>query len=387
MVTNELALDQIIQGDCIEILNSLPEKSVDLIFADPPYNLQLQNELWRPNMTKVDAVDDEWDKFGDLAEYDRFTRDWLGACRRVLKDTGTIWVIGSYHNVYRVGTVLMDLGYWILNDIVWIKTNPMPNFRGVRFTNAHETMLWAQKHKGARYMFNHHAMKSLNDDGRKEHGLQMRSDWEIPLCTGRERVKLNGSKAHSTQKPEALLYRVILASSNPGDVVLDPFFGSGTTGAVAKKLHRHWIGIERDPVYIQVAQERIDSIPMELFSEDLYVFTTKRDRPRVSFGALLENGYIKTGQTLYFGKTDKTATVLSNGHVKHNGITGSIHQVGREIQKAPCNGWGYWYYVDEITGQKLVLDTLREKYLVEAKKIENTEGEVRLPQKGLYQER
>ena len=369
MVKNELALDQIIQGDCVEVLNSLPEKSVDLIFADPPYNLQLQNELWRPNMTKVDAVDDEWDKFGGLAEYDRFTRDWLSACRRVLKDTGTIWVIGSYHNIYRVGTVLMDLGYWILNDIVWVKTNPMPNFRGVRFTNAHETMLWAQKQKGARYTFNHHAMKSLNDD------LQMRSDWEIPLCTGKERVKLNGSKAHSTQKPEAILYRVILSSSNPGDVVLDPFFGSGTTGAVAKKLHRHWFGIERDPVYIKVAQERIDAVPTELFSEDLYVFTTKRDRPRVSFGALLENGYIKTGQTLYFGKTDKTATVLSNGSIKHNSTIGSIHQVGSEIQNAPCNGWEHWYYVDEMTGQKLVLDTLRERYLTEAKKIEITEDE------------
>ena len=365
MVTNELALDQIIQGDCVEVMNLLPEKSIDLIFADPPYNLQLQNELWRPNMTKVDAVDDEWDKFGGFAHYDQFTRDWLGACRRVLKDTGTIWVIGSYHNIYRVGTVLMDLGYWILNDIVWVKTNPMPNFRGVRFTNAHETMLWAQKNKGARYTFNHHSMKSLNDD------LQMRSDWEIPLCTGKERVKLNGAKAHSTQKPEAILYRVMLSSSNPGDVVLDPFFGSGTTGAVAKKLHRHWIGIEREPVYIQVAQERIDSIPMELFSEDLYVYPTKRDRPKVPFGALLENGYIKTGQILYFDKTDKTATVLSNGSIKHNGTTGSIHQVGREIQNAPCNGWEHWYYIDETTGQKYVLDTLREKYLTDAQKTES----------------
>lgn len=369
MVTNELALDQIIQGDCIEVLNSLPEKSVDLIFADPPYHLQLQNELWRPNMTKVDAVDDDWDKFGGFAEYDRFTRNWLSACRRVLKECGTIWVIGSYHNIYRVGSVLMDLGYWILNDIVWVKTNPMPNFRGVRFTNAHETMLWAQKQKGARYTFNHHAMKSLNDD------LQMRSDWEIPLCRGKERIKINGSKAHSTQKPEALLYRVLLSSSNPGDVVLDPFFGSGTTGAVAKKLHRHWIGIERDPVYVQIARARIDSIPTDLFSEDLFVFKTKRDRPRVSFGTLLENGYIKTGQMLYFGKTGQTAIVLSNGSLKHNGIKGSIHQIGSQIQNAPCNGWAHWYYVDETSGQKLILDTLREKYLVDARMIENIEDE------------
>jgi modification methylase len=370
MVTKELILDQIMQGDCIEVLNSLPEKSVDLIFADPPYNLQLQNELWRPNMTKVDAVDDDWDKFGGLAEYDQFTRDWLTACRRVLKDTGTVWVIGSYHNIYRVGTILMDLGYWILNDIMWIKTNPMPNFRGVRFTNAHETLIWAQKVKGARYTFNHHAMKSLNDD------LQMRSDWELPLCTGKERVKVDGSKAHSTQKPEALLYRVILSSSNSGDIVLDPFFGSGTTGAVAKKLHRHWTGIERDPNYVKIAQERINAIQTELFVEGVYLFVTKRDRPRVPFGALLENGLIKPGQTLYLGKAGNiTATVLANGSIKYNDITGSIHQVGREIQKAPCNGWEHWYYVDENTGERLILDTLREKYLVEATKAVTTEDE------------
>ena len=369
MDTNQLKLDQIIQGDCVEVMNSLPEKSVDLIFADPPYNLQLQNELWRPNMTKVDAVDDAWDKFAGLAEYDQFTREWLIACRRILKDTGTIWVIGSYHNIYRVGTILMDLGYWFLNDIVWVKTNPMPNFRGVRFTNAHETLLWAQKNKGARYSFNHHAMKSLNDD------LQMRSDWVIPLCTGKERVKINGSKAHSTQKPEAILFWVILSSSNPGDIVLDPFFGSGTTGAVAKKLHRHWIGIERDPVYIQVAQERIASIQTELFVEDNFVFTTKHDRPRVPFGALLENSLIHTGQTLYFGKSGAiTAEVLANGSIKHDGITGSIHQVGSEIQKAPCNGWEHWYYLDENSGQRLVLDTLRVKYLEGATKVGDTES-------------
>ncbi len=361
---DELPLDQILQGECTEVLNSLPEKSVDLIFADPPYNLQLQNDLWRPNMTKVDAVDDAWDQFGSFADYDRFTRAWLGACRRVLKDTGALWVIGSYHNIYRVGGILMDLGYWILNDIVWIKTNPMPNFRGVRFTNAHETLLWAQKQKGARYTFNHHAMKSLNDD------LQMRSDWEIPLCTGKERVKINGVKAHSTQKPEALLYRVILSSSNPGDVVLDPFFGSGTTGAVAKKLHRHWIGIERDSDYLQVAQERIASIPAGPPLEDLYIFTTKRDRPRVAFGALLENGYLHVGQILYFGKGEATAVILANGAVQHGEIVGSIHQVGRAIQNAPCNGWEHWYYLDEPSGQKLILDTLREKYLAHAKDVE-----------------
>jgi site-specific DNA-methyltransferase (adenine-specific) len=353
--------DQILQGDCVDVLNTLPEKSVDLIFADPPYNLQLQNELWRPNMTRVDAVDDEWDKFGDFAEYDAFTRSWLAACRRVLKDTGTLWVIGSYHNIYRVGATLMDLGYWILNDIIWEKTNPMPNFRGVRFTNAHETLIWAQKLKGARYTFNHHVMKALNDD------LQMRSDWEIPICSGKERIKLNGSKAHSTQKPEALLYRVILSSSNPGDIVLDPFFGSGTTGAVARKLNRHWIGIERDPGYIAVAQQRIDAVQPISPDVNVFAFTSKRDRPRVPFGALLENGFIKPGQTLYFGKTgDLTAIVLANAALKCNGITGSIHQVGREIQHAPCDGWEHWYYLDEASGERLPIEILRQKYLAAA---------------------
>jgi modification methylase len=355
MSDQKLPLDQIIQGDCVQILNTLPEESIDLIFADPPYNLQLSQELWRPNMTKVDAVNDEWDKFGGFAEYDLFTRDWLTACRRVLKDTGTIWVIGSYHNIFRVGNILMDLGYWILNDIVWVKTNPMPNFRGVRFTNAHETLLWAQKVKGAKYTFNHHAMKSLNDD------LQMRSDWEFPLCTGRERIKVNGEKAHTTQKPEALLYRVILSSSNPGDAALDPFFGTGTTGAVAKKLKRRWIGIERDKGYIKVAQARIDAIQADMLSDEFYVFPNKRNRPRIPFGALLENDLLKPGQILYFGKTgDITARILANGTIKHNGITGSIHQVGREIQNAPCNGWEHWYYIDATTGERVVIDRLRE---------------------------
>jgi modification methylase len=357
---NALPLDQILHGDCVQVLTSLPEKCVDLIFADPPYNLQLSQELWRPNMTRVDAVDDDWDKFDGLLEYDQFTRQWLSACRRVLKDTGTLWVIGSYHNIYRVGTILMDLGYWILNDIVWVKTNPMPNFRGVRFTNAHETLIWAQKIKGARYTFNHQAMKSLND------GLQMRSDWEIPLCTGKERLKVNGEKAHATQKPEALLYRVILSSSNPGDIVLDPFFGSGTTGAVAKKLKRHWIGIEKDERYIPIAQARIAAIQAPS-NDEPFMFPDKQRRRRVPFGALLENGLLTPGQKLYFGKTgDTVAEVLANGMLKYNGITGSIHQIGREIQKAPCNGWEHWYYVDETSGERIVIDTLRQILLREA---------------------
>jgi len=237
--------NQIIQGDCVEVLNSMPESSVDLIFADPPYNLQLQNDLHRPNMTKVDAVNDQWDQFESFAKYDEFSRAWLSACKRVLKSTGSIWVIGSYHNIFRVGTIMQDLGYWILNDVIWIKTNPMPNFRGVRFTNAHETLIWASTGKGNRYTFNHQGMKGLNEE------KQMRSDWWLlSLATGAERVRdENGNKGHSTQKPEALLYRVILSSSTPGDLVLDPFFGSGTTGVVAKRLHRNWIGIEREERY------------------------------------------------------------------------------------------------------------------------------------------
>ena len=361
MRTANLAVDIIHQGDSLEVLNQLPEKSVDLIFADPPYNLQLQNELWRPNNTRVEAVDDAWDKFDDFSEYDRFTRAWLTACRRVIKDTGTIWVIGSYHNIYRVGAILMDLGYWILNDILWIKTNPMPNFRGVRFTNAHETLIWAQKIKGAHHTFNHHAMKALNDDA------QMRSDWVIPLCTGKERLKLNGARAHSTQKPEAILYRVLLSSSNSGDIVLDPFFGTGTTGAVAKKLHRHWIGIERDPTYVQVAQQRIDAVAVEPYSAAVFEFPTRRSRPRVPFGALLEHGWIKPGQILYFGKSgERSAQVLANGTLQYADITGSIHKVGREILNAPCNGWEHWYFIDENTGKRVVIDALREQYLHEA---------------------
>jgi modification methylase len=309
----------------------------------------------------VDAVDDEWDQFSGLEEYDRFTRDWLQACRRVLKDTGTLWVIGSYHNIYRVGAILMDLGYWILNDIVWIKANPMPNFRGVRFTNAHETLIWAQKVKGARYTFNHHAMKALNED------LQMRSDWALPLCTGKERVKVNGCKAHATQKPQALLYRVLLSSTNPGDVVLDPFFGSGTTGAVAKKLHRHWIGIERDESYIQLARQRIEAIPDEAFAESVYVTPTRRGRRRVPFGTLLENGCIQPGQMLYFGRSGElTATVMADGSLQCDGIRGSIHHVARELLQAPCNGWEHWFYLDEETGERKLIDILREKVLAEA---------------------
>ena len=333
-------------------MESLPENSVDLIFADPPYNLQLQNDLYRPNMTKVDAVDDGWDKFEGFEEYDAFTRDWLSACRRVLKETGTIWVIGSYHNIYRVGAIMQDLAFWILNDIVFIKYNPMPNFRGVRFTNAHETLIWAQKKKGARYTFNHQSMKALNDD------LQMRSDWYLPIATGSQRLKVNGRKAHSTQKPEALLYRIVTASSNPGDVVLDPFFGTGTTGAVAKKLGRNWIGIEKDRKYIRLAQKRIDAV--ELADEEA-LHVEKRKPVRVPFGALLENGLLQPGQTLYFAASGTRAKILSNGHLRCGKLTGSIHGVAKSLMgNAPANGWDLWFCKD-ADGKKIVINELREK--------------------------
>jgi DNA modification methylase len=305
----------------------------------------------------VDGVDDEWDHFRTVQEYDAFTRRWLIECRRVLKDTGTLWVIGSYHNIYRVGAILQDLGFWFLNDIAWIKSNPTPNFRGVRFTNAHETLLWVQKKKGARYTFNHHAMKALNDD------LQMRSDWHLPVCSGRERLRVHGQKAHPTQKPEALLYRLILASSNPGDVVLDPFFGTGTTGAVAKKLQRRWIGIEREPAYAALARQRIEAVEDGLFSEGTFVYPSRRMRPRVPFGSLVEAGLLQPDQLLYFGGKDAIkARIRADGAIIHSDIAGSIHQVGSKITNAPCNGWEHWYYEDS-TGQRRPINDLREAYL------------------------
>lgn len=353
-----LPVNQIIQGDCIEIINRLPAASVDLVFADPPYNLQLSQELWRPNFSRVAAVDDDWDQFESFEAYDDFSRAWLSACQRVLKDTGSLWVIGSYHNIFRIGTLLQDLGYWLLNDVVWVKTNPMPNFRGVRFTNAHETLIWACKTRGAKYTFNHHAMKAFN------RGKQMRSDWEFPLCKGNERLKLNGEKAHSTQKPEELLYRVILATSNPGDLVLDPFFGTGTTGAVAKRLHRNWIGIERESKYIQVAQARIEAVRAEPFNTTAFdVRDKKRLAVRVPFAMLVEAGMLSPGQTLYFRKKGGlTAKIKPDGNLVHNGSEGSIHQIARElVGGSPCNGWDLWHYID-ASGKLEPIDKLRESF-------------------------
>ncbi|TVR20184.1 MAG: site-specific DNA-methyltransferase [Anaerolineaceae bacterium] len=352
-----LPLDTILTGDCADVLATLPENSVDLIFADPPYNLQLQSELIRPNQTLVSAVDDEWDKFADFAAYDAFTRAWLAACRRVLKDDGTIWVIGSYHNIYRVGAVMMDMGYWILNDVVWLKTNPMPNFRGTRFTNATETLIWAQKSRDQkRYTFNYHAMKHMNDD------KQMPSVWQIPICSGAERIKVDGKKAHSTQKPEALLYRVILSSSNVGDVVVDPFFGSGTTGAVARKLKRHFIGIERSADYVAIARQRIDAIAPPTIADDLLITPSRRTQPRVKFSALVESGYLAIGQTLYDKKRDHQATIHADSTLRSGDLKGSIHKVAAGLLgQSACNGWDFWHFEDQ-RGELVSIDTLRQQY-------------------------
>ncbi len=348
-----LPLNQILAGDCIEVMNSLPEGSVDLFFADPPYNLQLKGELHRPDNSRVDAVDDHWDQFSSFAAYDKFTRDWLQAARRLLKPDGAIWVIGSYHNIFRVGSALQDAGYWILNDVVWRKANPMPNFRGKRFTNAHETMIWASKGEGAKYTFNYEALKALNE------GIQMRSDWVLPICNGGERLKdENGEKAHPTQKPESLLHRVLVGSTNPGDVVLDPFFGTGTTGAVAKMLGRDFIGIERETAYRKVAAERISRVrPFE--KSALEVTQSKRAEPRVPFGQLVERGMLRPGEMLMNAR-GQSAKVRADGTLIGDDIKGSIHQVGAHLEGAPsCNGWTYWHFKRE--GKVVPIDVLRQQ--------------------------
>ncbi|MGS1015642.1 DNA methyltransferase [Allosphingosinicella humi] len=351
----ELPLNSIIQRDCVEAMKALPDACVDMVFADPPYNLQLGGDLFRPEGGRVDAVDDDWDKFDTFGAYDSFTRAWLKEARRILKPNGTLWVIGSYHNIFRVGAALQDEGYWILNDIVWRKSNPMPNFRGTRFTNAHETLIWASRSEDSRYTFNYRTMKALNDD------LQMRSDWVLPICSGGERVKTDGVKAHPTQKPEALLYRVLLACTNKGDVVLDPFFGTGTTGAVARRLGRHWIGIERETKYVKVARERIDST-LELDESAMRTMASKKSQPRVPFGALLETGMIEPGAVLTDSKRRWRAKVGADASVALDGKQGSIHQIGAAAQGAPsCNGWTFWHV--EQAGTLVALDDLRQKYI------------------------
>ncbi|WP_442578635.1 site-specific DNA-methyltransferase [Mesorhizobium sp. ASY16-5R] len=345
--------DTIIKGDCVAALDRLPEKSVDAIFADPPYNLQLNGDLHRPDQSKVDAVDDHWDQFESFAAYDAFTRAWLLAARRVLKPSGTIWVIGSYHNIFRVGAIMQDLGFWILNDIVWRKTNPMPNFRGRRFQNAHETMIWASRDASAKgYTFNYDSMKAANDD------VQMRSDWLFPICTGSERLKdEKGDKLHPTQKPEALLARIMLASTKPGDVILDPFFGSGTTGAVAKRLGRHFVGVEREQSYIDAARERIDAV-VPMAAGDLSVMTGKRAEPRVAFVSLIDAGIVRPGMFLYDSRKRWVAKVRADGTVAAGDRVGSIHKIGAEVQGLDaCNGWTFWHY--ERNGGLTTIDELR----------------------------
>ena len=346
--------DRIITGNCLEELAKLPSASVDMVFADPPYNLQLAGQLTRPDHTIVDAVDDAWDQFDSFKAYDDFTNAWLKAARRILKPNGAIWVIGSYHNIFRVGSALQNHGYWILNDVIWRKSNPMPNFRGKRFTNAHETMIWASKSETAKYTFNYEALKSLND------GVQMRSDWVLPICNGHERLKDdNGDKAHPTQKPESLLHRVIVGSTNAGDVILDPFFGTGTTGAVAKMLGRNFIGIEREDAYRKVAEKRLKTV-RKFDSEALAVTTSKRAEPRVPFGQLVERGMLRPGEELWSMNGRYKAKVRADGTLIGADIKGSIHQVGAKLEGAPsCNGWTYWCYKKD--GKTVPIDMLRQQ--------------------------
>jgi modification methylase len=335
-----LPVDSVLLGDCVGELAKLPDHSVDLVFADPPYNLQLEQALTRPDQSLVDAVDDDWDKFASFAEYDAFTRAWLGQCRRVMKRDASLWVIGSYHNIFRVGTILQDLGFWLLNDIVWRKANPMPNFRGRRFTNAHETLIWASREpSGKSYTFNYEALKAGNDD------LQVRSDWFMPICTGAERLKdAEGRKLHPTQKPEALLAKILIASTRPGDVVLDPFFGSGTTGAAARRLGRHFIGIERDPAYAEAAMARIAEVA-PLPADAVGLAPARRSEPRVPFSAIIEAGLLEPGVLLFDERRRHSAVVRADGALALGPAVGSIHKIGALAQGLPaCNGWTFWHY-------------------------------------------
>src|SRR5215510_14391868 len=356
-IPESITAGHILIGDCVAQMASLPMASVDLVFADPPYNLQLQGDLKRPDDSRVDAVDDDWDKFSSFAAYDDFTRAWLIACRRVMKPSATLWVIGSYHNIFRVGTILQDLGFWILNDIVWRKMNPMPNFRGRRFTNAHETLIWAAREPSNGYTFNYQALKAGNDD------IQMRSDWTLPLCTGEERLKDGQKKLHPTQKPEALVARAVLAASRVGDVVLDPFFGTGTTGAVAKRLGRRFIGIERDATYASAAEARIAAIA-PLPEQSLAPFMTAREAPRVPFSALIERGMVIPGQALFCARRRHAALVRADGAIAYGDKVGSIHRIGAIAQGLEaCNGWTFWHI--ETPRGLATIDTLRAKVRAE----------------------
>ncbi|MDA8737725.1 DNA methyltransferase [Candidatus Pelagibacter bacterium] len=345
--------NKIINGDSLEELKKIPSETFDLIFADPPYNLQLKSELTRPDRSKVSAVNDKWDQFENFKKYDDFTYQWLSECKRILKKDGAIWVIGSYHNIFRVGTAIQNLGFWILNDVIWNKNNPMPNFRGTRFTNAHETLIWASKSEKSKYTFNYQSLKCLNDD------LQMRSNWNLPICNGSERLKKNGKKVHSTQKPESLLHRVLLASSNKDDMILDPFLGSGTTASVAKKLGRNYFGIEKEKSYFEAAEQRLKNTkPIE--DDWLDTLKNNRSKPRIPFGSLVELGIIKPGTNIFDNKKKITARIMADGSIKHNQAEGSIHKVAATILGAEsCNGWTFWHF---LSGSSLKpIDVLREK--------------------------
>ncbi len=347
--------NKIVNGNCIDELKKIPEKSFDLIFADPPYNMQLGEMLKRPDNSKVDSVNDEWDKFKDFKSYDEFSNLWLKECKRVLKDNGSIWVIGSYHNIFRLGYHMQNLDYWILNDVIWRKRNPMPNFRGTRFTNAHETLIWASKNKKSKYTFNYQSLKCLNDD------LQMRSDWLLPICSGKERLKKNGKKVHSTQKPESLLHRIILATTNKGHSIFDPFLGTGTTAVVAKKLGREFFGIEKDKSYFLAAQERI-SKTKKIDDESLDTIENNKSKPRIAFGSLVEMGILKPGSMLFDQKKKVSAKIMVDGSIKYKHAEGSIHKVAAQIMGTESyNGWTYWHYQD---GKNTILiDDLRQKFI------------------------
>ena len=347
--------NKIINGDSLEELKKIPRETFDLIFADPPYNLQLKSELTRPDRSKVSAVNDKWDQFENFKKYDDFTYEWLSECKRILKKDGAIWVIGSYHNIFRVGTAIQNLGFWILNDVIWNKNNPMPNFRGTRFTNAHETLIWASKSEKSKYTFNYQSLKCLNDD------LQMRSNWDLPICNGSERLKKDGKKIHSTQKPEALLHRILLATSNKNDLILDPFLGSGTTATVAKKLGRNYFGIEKEKNYFKAAEQRIKAIkPIE--DDLLDTLKNNRSKPRIPFGSLVELGIIKPGTNIFDNNKKITARIMADGSIKHNQAEGSIHKVAATILGAEsCNGLTFWHC--DINGRTYPIDYLRQRLI------------------------
>ena len=347
--------NKIINGDSLEELKKIPSETFNLVFADPPYNLQLKRELTRPDRSKVNPVNDKWDQFKSFQKYDEFTYSWLSECKRILKKDGAIWVIGSYHNIFRVGTTIQNLGFWILNDVIWNKRNPMPNFRGRRFTNAHETLIWASKSEKSKYTFNYQSLKCLNDD------LQMRSDWNLPICSGKERLRKNGKKIHSTQKPESLLHRILLASTNKNDLVLDPFLGSGTTAVVAKKLGRNYFGIEKEISYVEAADQRLKLIkPIE--DDYLDTLENNRSKPRISFGSLVELEIIKPGTSIFDNKKRISAKIMADGSIKHDQAKGSIHKVAATILGAEsCNGWTYWHY--NLNGNFLPIDNLRQRLI------------------------